>query len=242
MNSHRFLKQRRLWLELLFCSPLFFVFLLLNIEMEPAEQFYAFLKNYEEFELDEIIFSLMLFLPIYLLVFALQRKHEIEALVSQAGTDPLTGTMNRRRALEILTNEVRRSHRSDSPLSLIVFDVDNFKRINDNFGHPAGDKVLQRLCNCVQGLIRSYDYLARIGGEEFMLIVTEADAKTAVEIAERLRFQIECESFGLDQTVTASFGVTQLRKGESYAELLHRADERLYWAKNEGRNRVIGPS
>ncbi len=241
MNSHRFLKQRRLWLELLFCSPLFFVIVLLNIEFNISDRLYSYLQQYDALHLAEILLSLGFILPVYLFVFALRRKREIEMLVSQAGTDSLTGALNRRRALEILTNEVRRSHRSGTPLSLILFDIDHFKNINDTYGHPAGDKVLQLMVRNVGNLVRSYDYLARVGGEEFMVIVTESDGNCAVDVAERLRLQVESDSFGLNRTVTASFGVSQLRKGESYSDLLHRTDERLYWAKNEGRNRVIGP-
>jgi len=101
---------------------------------------------------------------------------------------------------------------------------------------------LQQLIRSISQYVRSYDYLARIGGEEFMIIVTETDGSVATNIADRLRLQVETESFGLDRAVTASFGVSQLRKGESYSDLMHRTDERLYWAKNEGRNRVVGPS
>ncbi len=242
MNSHRFLKQRRLWKELLFCSPLFLGIILLNIEFDAANRVFGFLDSFEGLHLADLVFSLMFILPLYLLVFALRRKREIETLVSQAGTDSLTGVLNRRRSLEILINEVRRSHRSGSPLSLIVFDIDHFKLINDTYGHPTGDRVLQQFVRSVGQYVRSYDYLARIGGEEFMLIVTETDGDLATDVAERLRLQVETESFGLDRAVTASFGVSQLRKGESYADLMHRTDERLYWAKNEGRNRVVGPS
>lgn len=229
-------------MELLFCSPLFLGIILLNMEFDAAEHVFAYLQQYESMQLADLLFSLMFILPLYLLIFALRRKREIEMLVSQAGTDSLTGILNRRRAVEILTNEVRRAHRSDSPLALIVFDIDHFKLINDTYGHPAGDRVLQQLIRSISQYVRSYDYLARIGGEEFMIIVTETDGSVATNIADRLRLQVETESFGLDRAVTASFGVSQLRKGESYSDLMHRTDERLYWAKNEGRNRVVGPS
>lgn len=226
---------------MLFCSPLFLGIILLNIKFDAADRVFGFLDSFEGMHLGDLLFSLMFILPLYLLVFAFRRKREIETLVSQAGTDSLTGVLNRRRSLEILTNEVRRSHRSGSPLSLIVFDIDHFKLINDTYGHPIGDRVLQQIARSVGQFVRSYDYLARIGGEEFMVIVTETDGTLAADIAERLRLQVETESFGLDRAVTASFGVSQLRMGESYADLMHRTDERLYWAKNEGRNRVVGP-
>jgi len=241
LNTHRFLDKRRLWIELLFCSPVFLGIVLLNAELDAASMVFGYLEQYAAWQLGDILFSLMFILPIYLFVFALRRKREIEMLVSQAGTDALTGVLNRRRAVEILTNEVRRAHRSNAPLSLIVFDVDHFKLINDTYGHPAGDQVLKQLVASVGQHVRSYDYLARIGGEEFMLIVTETEGNGATEIAERLRLQVETSGFGLDRAVTASFGVSQLRRGESYSDLMYRTDERLYWAKNEGRNRVVGP-
>ena len=97
MNSHRFLKQRRLWKELLFCSPLFLGIILLNIEFDAANRVFGFLDSFEGLHLADLVFSLMFILPLYLLVFALRRKREIETLVSQAGTDSLTGVLNRRR-------------------------------------------------------------------------------------------------------------------------------------------------
>lgn len=239
--SHRYLRGRRLVVELLYCSPLLLAFILLNAEFDVAEKVLDFLAAYEGYELDDLVVSILFFLPLYLVFFAFRRKREIEMLVKETGTDALTGILNRRRIMEHLSNEVHRAHRYKRSLSLIMFDIDHFKVINDNFGHPVGDEVLSRIARKVDAYVRNYDYLGRIGGEEFMLIAAESDGRTAIDLAERLRFLIEQENFGIDHVVTASFGVSELRRGEGYSELFQRTDERLYWSKNSGRNRVSGP-
>ncbi len=241
LSKHKFLRKKRLLNELLLISPLFLAMVWFNAQFDAAEKVYAYLQSFESLDLDDLLFSISIFVPAYLVFFALRRKHEIESLVAEVGTDALTGILNRRRGMEVLKREVQRAQRYNRPLSLVIFDVDHFKLINDTYGHPVGDAVLRRFTAKVSGCVRKMDFLARIGGEEFMLICTETRGGAASDIAERLRFMVETENYGTESPVTASFGISQLRKGEGYAELLQRTDERLYWAKNEGRNRVVGP-
>jgi diguanylate cyclase (GGDEF)-like protein len=173
-----------------------------------------------------------------------QRLHRIElqerasALARQAATDPLTGLANRLRFNERLEQELARAHRSARPLSLVMYDVDYFKLINDRHGHPMGDQVLIGLSQMVGESVRQSDLLARWGGEEFALLLADTDAPAAAETAEKLRQLIAQLTFGLVGTVTCSFGVAQFVSGDTAAGLLARADSALYRAKLNGRNRV----
>ena len=158
-------------------------------------------------------------------------------------TDPLTGTLNRRALKGAVEREIARAKRTNLPLSLIVTDLDHFKKVNDEYGHPAGDAVLANIVKLYHGLLRTEDLLARYGGEEFVIVLPEADVTNALFVAERLR--AACEKNILlfeNQTiaVTSSFGVTGLFKEvKSYETLIKQADKALYRAKEEGRNRVV---
>ncbi len=160
----------------------------------------------------------------------------------QAVTDPLTQLANRRRFIETLTSELHRTERFGSPLALILADLDNFKRINDRFGHHVGDEVLRVTARVLMETLREVDLPARIGGEEFAILLPETELTGAERLAERLRSGVA----GLDVTtaegrrvkVTASFGVAEHRKGWSDADLLRAADGALYAAKLGGKNRV----
>jgi diguanylate cyclase (GGDEF)-like protein len=124
------------------------------------------------------------------------------------------------------------------PVSLILFDIDRFKSINDNFGHGNGDHILLRLSSLVQSSIRKGDFLARWGGDEFVIVVEGADREVAVGIAEKIRKKISQADFDIGMAVTCSFGVTQIRSGDTPKTLLARVDGALYEAKNSGRDRV----
>lgn len=239
-HKHKYLKSRRLLGELFLAGLVLIAFYLLAGEFQASERLYGLLRRMERFQLDELLLGVIVVGPLYLAVFAYRRMREIKVLVREASTDALTGMLNRRRAIDLLTREVRRSHRYGRELSLILFDIDYFKEINDTYGHPVGDQVLRLFATLVTSRIRDLDLLARTGGEEFMIIATETGRDGAADLAERLREAVESTSFGIDRSVTASFGVAQLRRGESFASLMQRADERLYWAKRQGRNRVAG--
>ncbi|MCQ4348655.1 diguanylate cyclase [Pseudomonas stutzeri] len=155
-------------------------------------------------------------------------------------TDPLTGIHNRRYFLEHLDAELQRRARSGRPLSLIMLDIDRFKRINDNWGHDTGDSVLRELCRRIAVRLRRIDMFCRLGGEEFIVICPETDADQALYLAEELRRLVEATPFAEVGQVTASFGVSSARDGDDHGRLLQRVDRAMYAAKQSGRNRVCG--
>lgn len=172
-------------------------------------------------------------LLLYLIIRIVRRKIEPHALL-----DPLTGAYNRTVFHQELQDEIERSQRYAIPLSLLSFDIDHFKKVNDTFGHSTGDRVLQELVKHVHSLLRSSDILARTGGEEFSIIAPHTDAESARRLAEKLRAGVEQYPMDLPDPVTCSFGIALFQKGESWQEFYSRADEMLYRAKEEGRNRV----
>ncbi|SNS28597.1 diguanylate cyclase (GGDEF) domain-containing protein [Granulicella rosea] len=169
---------------------------------------------------------------------------ELQAgLRHQTRTDELTGALNRR-AIDIeAEREIARANRSGQPVSLLVLDVDHFKRLNDTRGHAAGDFALQRLVALLVDQLRSQDLVARTGGEEFLILLPDTPFKHSVEVAERLRGAIEREIFSYEGTalrITASIGVAGYRhaSGDTWDELRRRGDLAMYQAKNSGRNRI----
>jgi diguanylate cyclase (GGDEF)-like protein/PAS domain S-box-containing protein len=178
----------------------------------------------------------------------LERKHgELRALSEELRvisiTDPLTGAFNRRFFLESTAKMVSFARRHRHPLSILMLDIDHFKKINDVHGHLAGDKVLQTLTDLWKESLRDEDIFARFGGEEFIIALPNADLTAAIVVAERLRISLLGQPVELDGTslqVTVSTGVSQYQPDEeSIHQTLKRADEALYAAKNDGRNRVV---
>jgi diguanylate cyclase (GGDEF)-like protein/PAS domain S-box-containing protein/putative nucleotidyltransferase with HDIG domain len=161
---------------------------------------------------------------------------ELERLASQ---DPLTGLANVRVLHERLEGEVARARRYDRPLSVVVLDIDHFKRVNDLHGHPAGDVVLRRVAQTLQGVARNGELLARVGGEEFVWLLPEADGRGAFAAADRARRAIERLDLDGVGRVTVSAGVCDLEEALDSQDLLKRADSALYAAKRFGRDRVV---
>ncbi|MBU0721401.1 diguanylate cyclase [bacterium] len=161
-----------------------------------------------------------------------------QKLQLMATTDRLTGAYNRHRFEELFMDELARTKRYNRPLSLIMFDIDHFKMINDSYGHDVGDKVLRDISTLSKSEIRSHDIFARWGGEEFLILCPETNVENSCKLAEKLRFQIETYAFENIPKVTASFGVTQLRPEETIESILKRVDEALYQAKEKGRNKI----
>ncbi len=155
-------------------------------------------------------------------------------------TDDLTGLSNRRSFMEYLGKMVSRAQRHSQPLSVIVADVDNFKNINDTYGHNVGDDVLVALGKIFQDETRQEDMAARIGGEEFAIILAEADEKAAVQVAERIREKISQIYFPpIEDKITASFGITRIKDDDDLKKFLIRGDKALYEGKKAGKDRVV---
>ncbi|GAB7023028.1 GGDEF domain-containing protein [Salidesulfovibrio brasiliensis] len=166
-------------------------------------------------------------------------EHELEVL---ATTDPLTEQLNRRSFMEKATKEWERFLRYDRPCSTLMLDLDHFKRVNDTYGHKAGDNVLKKLAETVSSMLREVDSLGRIGGEEFAVLLPETDMEDAAQAAERIRHAVEETEIRHGEEsirITISIGVASTRKGDKeYDDALRRADEALYRAKDAGRNQV----
>ncbi len=175
-----------------------------------------------------------------------ERTAELSAANDQlqhlAITDPLTGILNRRALFESMQREMNRNQRYGGALSMIMFDLDHFKEVNDRYGHEVGDAVLQHVVTIASKLLRAADAIARYGGEEFVIIAPETSGAKALQLAERLRAELASSEIvvgGQTLHVTASYGVaTQQPSDERPEQILRRADEALYGAKAAGRDRV----
>jgi len=162
-----------------------------------------------------------------------------EQLQAAVDTDELTRVHSRRRFYELLNEELRRAARYHRPLSLIMFDVDRFKLINDTHGHMTGDKVLAFLSDAVRGQIRESEHLARFGGDEFMLLLPETRLDDALRTAERLRESLAARPYGAIGPIACSFGVCEHVAGETAEDLIRCVDQALYAAKAAGRGCVV---
>ncbi len=165
-------------------------------------------------------------------------------VVSYANTDPLTGTHNRRYFNEVFNGEIQQFMRDGGiPMAIVLLDIDHFKRINDTYGHPAGDLVLTKMGEVLHAIVRSADLCARYGGEEFIIMLRHVDAVQAQAFAERLRVaikrMIQLPMRGETVTVEVSMGFALLRANESGQDVITRADKALYRAKKAGRNRIV---
>ena len=170
------------------------------------------------------------------------RKAVQEKLAWQANFDALTGLPNRHHFWTRLQSALRRSSIDHSQNSLCLFDIDNFKEINDRYGHAAGDEVLEEIGNIVRAELRSNDIAGRLGGDEFCFVLPGADHDEAARVAERMRQRLSTLAFGIDSgspfSVTATFGVAQSLPDIDAKDLMEAADRSLYRAKSAGRNRV----
>jgi diguanylate cyclase (GGDEF)-like protein len=155
-----------------------------------------------------------------------------------ATTDLLTGTLNRREASNVLLSEYERAVRYKTSFSVILIDIDHFKLINDTFGHPTGDQVLKKFANVICKTIRKTDYVARWGGEEFLVILPYLDLADAKSTAERIREISSSTAYGKVEHITVSLGVAAYKPGLNLENILSCVDHALYRSKNEGRNRV----
>lgn len=191
-------------------------------------------------------FSALVLLGVVLSLSKLQHSQntQVETLQSLASTDALTRLVNRRQFNHRIQAEVARAKRHHSPLSLALFDIDNFKHLNDFYGHPVGDRILKELGGLIANNVRESDIAARYGGEEFALVLPETAEKEASELLERLRQLIAETVFCLPDTpitFTVSIGVAELPSRQKHAnalQLIEKADQALYQAKAQGKNKV----
>ena len=157
-------------------------------------------------------------------------------------TDPLTGLLNRRAFNEIIDKELSRYLRTACLFSVLMLDIDHFKRVNDTYGHAVGDKVLEKLGDICMALFRPQDSVARVGGEEFCILLSETALEQALVIAERLREIISATGIPVENSVlniTVSIGISEVNAADTaYLDVMNRADKALYKAKAEGRNRI----
>jgi two-component system, cell cycle response regulator len=175
--------------------------------------------------------------------YAERLREQVDQSLELALVDPLTGLNNRRFMETHLPGLIKTVERRGEPLSMLIFDIDNFKRINDSHGHAAGDDVLKGFADRLRAIVRGGDMLCRLGGEEFVMLMPGVDLAFAAGIAERARKAIEDVPFpvlnrGKAVPVTVSIGVAERHENQAPAEIYYRADQALYRAKSEGRNRV----
>jgi diguanylate cyclase (GGDEF)-like protein len=179
----------------------------------------------------------------YQMAATLKHFQKLNSIKDMAIYDTLTNLHNRRHFEERLGAETQKSFLSNSPLSLIMVDIDYFKKVNDTFGHDAGDKVLCKIASLLKNSVRKDDTVARYGGEEFVLILPGAKLEVAAIISERIRRLVETTLFDIGQSqinLTISIGISNLpaHRARSKEELIKMADQALYHAKRGGRNRV----
>lgn len=175
------------------------------------------------------------------LIYPLKNATLYKQALKLAHTDPLTKTNNRTAFDSSLTREIQLANRNSRPLSVIFFDIDHFKNINDTYGHECGDIALSTAANCIKEAVRNSDIVFRYGGEEFIILLSDTDLNGAKVIAERIRQQVENHrlAYGMEVLkLTASIGLSCLRGNDNKDSLIKRADDAMYRAKDNGRNQV----
>ncbi|EPR39868.1 response regulator receiver modulated diguanylate cyclase [Desulfovibrio sp. X2] len=192
----------------------------------------AFLVRVSRLPVEDTLFSIISFIDVTSI------QEERDFYLDLALKDPLTGLGNRKRLMDELEKEIWRAERYAKDLSLIMFDIDDFKRVNDTWGHQEGDHVLREMARIVREDMRRVDLVTRYGGEEFCCLLPETDLRSACCLAEKLRRIVATHDYGKPGRLTASFGVAQHFPGESSDDLIARADQALYAAKRSGKDRV----
>ncbi|AGJ02140.1 Regulatory component of sensory transduction system [Rickettsia prowazekii str. Breinl] len=171
-------------------------------------------------------------------------RNDLEQSVNLAAKDGLTGLFNRRYFDIHLKQMIEKANKENIKLYLLMCDIDNFKHVNDTYGHQAGDKVLTTVSRILKNTLRVTDLIARFGGEEFTILLTDIDISKAIETAERVRVKIEYMDFYIEGQIepfkkTISIGVTEYKKEESIESFIKRADKAMYEAKTTGKNKVV---
>jgi diguanylate cyclase len=206
-----------------------------QVWLGESAEFYLLLRFY----LANVAYIILLMVGVRLNEQYIRVYTVAETMTHLANTDALMQISNRRELETTINREINRATRHNQPLSAVLFDLDHFKHVNDNYGHQVGDSVLQETAHLVQTTLRISDFLGRWGGEEFLVIAPQTDSTQANGLAERLRNAIAIHPHEQAGKVTASFGVAQYYAGESPERWIKRADEALYTAKQSGRNFVV---
>ncbi|WP_369413198.1 sensor domain-containing diguanylate cyclase [Pseudomaricurvus albidus] len=190
--------------------------------------------------INNILVSLMVSAVVLFIAWITLGRYQ-RRLEEMASTDKLTGLVSRQVMDRLYQQVARTSKRHHLPLSLIMADIDHFKRVNDTYGHPVGDRVIRSVAILMKELTREADVLCRWGGEEFLILLPDCNLKQSARVAEHIRQMLEDQTInvdGQDVSVTLSLGVAELKENETQDSLIARADEALFKAKNQGRNRV----
>ncbi|KAA0259558.1 diguanylate cyclase [Deferribacter autotrophicus] len=217
--------------------------MIITIANEPFVKYDLFLLGASDFltkpfDVGEFYLRVRSHLRIKYLIDMLDTKNKMLSIL--ATTDDLTKSYNRRFFWEVAKKEETRANRYKSNYSIIMLDIDNFKNINDTYGHNVGDFVLKKLADAIKLNIRNSDTLARFGGEEFVILLPETDKEKAFLVAEKIRNKVENMEFDeINEKVTVSFGVASRDEANDLDEVIKIADERLYKAKETGKNKVV---
>lgn len=229
--------ENRVWLDfMVFFIVLAATFLLIR-EIDTISLFENTLANQQGTLLLDAILT-MAVASLYLLILILLRHYYFVGQIAQANKDSLVGIYNRGKGSELLREEIQRANLYRVPLSIIMFDIDDFKLINDKYGHDSGDHVLKDVIKLAQKHSRRSDILIRWGGEEFIIGCCSTQIDAANKMADRIRVAIEQHVFPMQLKVTASFGATQYKLCEEMEDMIKRADELLYKSKKSGKNKV----
>lgn len=210
---------------------------LILIKYDLSSVIYEFARKNEYLKLDVIIL-LFAFSSIYMLFYMLKRFLELKELLQNANTDPLIGIINRRRGSKYIVDEIDLINTENYTSSLIMYDIDDFKKINDFHGHDIGDYVLKKVSKIVDNEKRNNDISIRWGGEEFIVICPSTNLEDAHKLAERFRVAIQSNLFNKKIKITASFGVIELHKNEDFKKQIIRVDKNLYESKKNGKNQI----
>jgi diguanylate cyclase (GGDEF)-like protein len=171
-----------------------------------------------------------------------QLQSDLNRYKNESIQDHMTGLYNRKYMDMKLAEEIDRFKRMGTPFSIVMADIDKFKNVNDTYGHQVGDQVLKHMAQLIKENIRKTDFAFRYGGEEFMMMLVNADTRNATHVSEMIRKKLEATNFSLKDcsfNVTASFGIAQFKPEDTAESAIKLADERLYTAKQSGRNKIV---
>jgi diguanylate cyclase (GGDEF)-like protein len=236
-------EQSRKWKILGICLILFLLFDVLGARMSGTLIQDATGMNQGFFSILSILqFTALAACVLYLQDYTMKHEQQVrksnEKLQGMVIRDGMTGLFNHSFMEQLISDAINRSKRSKNPLSLLMIDVDSFKRINDTFGHNAGDEALKHLAKLLEASKRSTDYLGRWGGDELLLLLTDTNLQGAISLAEKLRNLVENHAFSSGRHLTISLGASEYNSPDDVAGFVGRADAAMYRAKRGGRNRV----